>query len=186
MVIGPGDVNPARLECLLARRCFDREPAPFRERRPQPVRVARGCQMKRYEGVAGEIFRQLAQQVCNRLDRARRPSDDDQVTCDHDFSACGRYPAIHAAPRRFRSLAVSLALLPQVGWGRSLAATLPTNPLPSFHVSTAEARSEADDRFFLVGVGASAGGVEALEHLFASMPEQIEAALVVITHLSAH
>jgi two-component system, chemotaxis family, CheB/CheR fusion protein len=53
-------------------------------------------------------------------------------------------------------------------------------------VSTAEARSEADDRFFIVGVGASAGGVEALEQLFASMPDQLEAALVVITHLSAH
>jgi two-component system CheB/CheR fusion protein len=53
-------------------------------------------------------------------------------------------------------------------------------------VNTAEARSEADDRFFLVGVGASAGGVEALEQLFASMPDQLEAALVVITHLSAH
>jgi two-component system CheB/CheR fusion protein len=53
-------------------------------------------------------------------------------------------------------------------------------------VSTAEARSEADDRFFIVGVGASAGGVEALEQLFASMPDQIGAALVVITHLSAH
>jgi two-component system, chemotaxis family, CheB/CheR fusion protein len=53
-------------------------------------------------------------------------------------------------------------------------------------VSTAEARSEADDSFFIVGVGASAGGVEALEHLFASMPDQLEAAFVVITHLSAH
>jgi two-component system CheB/CheR fusion protein len=53
-------------------------------------------------------------------------------------------------------------------------------------VSTAEARPEADDKFFIVGVGASAGGVEALEQLFTSMPEQIEAALVVITHLSAH
>jgi two-component system CheB/CheR fusion protein len=49
-------------------------------------------------------------------------------------------------------------------------------------VSTAEARSEADDKFFIVGVGASAGGVEALEQLFASMPEQLEAAIVVITH----
>lgn len=53
-------------------------------------------------------------------------------------------------------------------------------------MSTAEARSEPDDRFFIVGVGASAGGVEALEQLFASMPDQLEAALVVITHLSAH
>ena len=105
------------------------------------------------------------------------------------FSARGlRYLANpRSATRVPRSPTVSVALLPQVSQGRSLAATLPTNShCPRSHVSTAEARTEADDRFFIVGVGASAGGVEALEQLFASMPDQLEAALVVITHLSAH
>jgi two-component system, chemotaxis family, CheB/CheR fusion protein len=40
--------------------------------------------------------------------------------------------------------------------------------------------------FVVVGVGASAGGVEALEQLFSSMPHGVHAAFVVITHLAPH
>ena len=40
------------------------------------------------------------------------------------------------------------------------------------------------DRFPIVGVGASAGGVEALESLFQGMPPLPGAAFVVITHLA--
>ena len=50
MVIGPRDVDPARLERLLIGWGLDRQPAFSRERRAQPVRVARDCQMKHYEG----------------------------------------------------------------------------------------------------------------------------------------
>src|SRR5499426_1545017 len=39
-------------------------------------------------------------------------------------------------------------------------------------------------RFPIVGVGASAGGVEALEHLFKAMPPDPGMAFVVITHLA--
>ncbi len=38
--------------------------------------------------------------------------------------------------------------------------------------------------FYIVGVGASAGGLEALERLFEGMPEQTGAAFVVVQHLS--
>lgn len=40
--------------------------------------------------------------------------------------------------------------------------------------------------FLVVGVGASAGGVEALEQLFRSMPQDVHAAFVVLTHLGPH
>lgn len=53
-------------------------------------------------------------------------------------------------------------------------------------MSTAEAPLGADESFFIVGIGASAGGVEALEQLFDAVPEQLPAALVVITHLGPH
>ena len=39
-------------------------------------------------------------------------------------------------------------------------------------------------RFPIVGVGASAGGVEALEHLFKAMPPEPGMAFVIITHLA--
>jgi two-component system, chemotaxis family, CheB/CheR fusion protein len=41
-----------------------------------------------------------------------------------------------------------------------------------------------DTRFPIVGVGASAGGVEALEHLFKAMPPAPGMAFVVVTHLA--
>lgn len=41
-----------------------------------------------------------------------------------------------------------------------------------------------DDEFLVVGVGASAGGVEALESLFSSLPEAHDLAMVVVQHLS--
>lgn len=44
----------------------------------------------------------------------------------------------------------------------------------------------AEGGFFVVGIGASAGGVEALEHLFSAMPPELGAAVVVVTHLGAH
>lgn len=53
-------------------------------------------------------------------------------------------------------------------------------------MSTAEAPLGADESFFLVGIGASAGGVEALERLFSAVPDHLPVALVVITHLGAH
>ena len=42
----------------------------------------------------------------------------------------------------------------------------------------------ARDRFPIVGIGASAGGVEALEGLFRGMPAKPNVALVLVTHLS--
>jgi two-component system CheB/CheR fusion protein len=39
-------------------------------------------------------------------------------------------------------------------------------------------------RFPIVGVGASAGGVEALEHLFKAMPPDPGMAFVIVTHLA--
>lgn len=53
-------------------------------------------------------------------------------------------------------------------------------------MSTAEAPLGADDSVFIVGIGASAGGVEALEQLFSAVPDHLPVALVVITHLGAH
>ena len=53
-------------------------------------------------------------------------------------------------------------------------------------MSTAEAPQVAEGEFFVVGIGASAGGVEALELLFSAMPPDIGAAFVVITHLGPH
>src|SRR6266542_4082939 len=41
-----------------------------------------------------------------------------------------------------------------------------------------------DARFAIVGVGASAGGVEALEHLFKAMPAEPGMAFIIITHLA--
>src|SRR5262249_61260286 len=41
-----------------------------------------------------------------------------------------------------------------------------------------------DKPFPIVGVGASAGGVEALEHLFKAMPSDPGMAFVVVTHLA--
>jgi two-component system CheB/CheR fusion protein len=43
-----------------------------------------------------------------------------------------------------------------------------------------------DKPFPIVGVGASAGGVEALEYLFKAMPAQPGMAFVIITHLAPH
>ena len=43
-----------------------------------------------------------------------------------------------------------------------------------------------DKPFPIVGVGASAGGVEALEYLFKAMPRQPGMAFVVVTHLAPH
>src|ERR1043166_3125216 len=41
-----------------------------------------------------------------------------------------------------------------------------------------------DERFPIVGIGASAGGVEALEGLFRAMPTDSGMAFVVVTHLA--
>ena len=49
--------------------------------------------------------------------------------------------------------------------------------------NTAE-ESQESDRFFVVGIGASAGGVQALEEFFEHIVENVGAAFVVIQHLS--
>ncbi len=41
-----------------------------------------------------------------------------------------------------------------------------------------------ESRFFVVGIGASAGGLQALEEFFENIPKDIDAAFVVIQHLS--
>ncbi|MGH7074070.1 MAG: chemotaxis protein CheB, partial [Stellaceae bacterium] len=41
-------------------------------------------------------------------------------------------------------------------------------------------------RFPIVGIGASAGGVEALEQFFTTMPAENGMAFVVVTHLDPH
>jgi two-component system CheB/CheR fusion protein len=44
----------------------------------------------------------------------------------------------------------------------------------------------ADESLIIVGIGASAGGVEALSHLFRSIPPDVHAAFLVVTHLGPH
>lgn len=46
-----------------------------------------------------------------------------------------------------------------------------------------EEREPARPKTIVVGIGASAGGVRALQHLFASLPEKTGAAFVVVVHL---
>ena len=46
------------------------------------------------------------------------------------------------------------------------------------------ASAEADDRFYIAGVGASAGGLEALEAMFQAMPVDSGMAFVIVQHLS--
>jgi two-component system CheB/CheR fusion protein len=50
--------------------------------------------------------------------------------------------------------------------------------------STLTVRRLADGEFLIVGIGASAGGVEALESMFESMPEKPGFAIIVVQHLS--
>ena len=45
-------------------------------------------------------------------------------------------------------------------------------------------KTEANSDFHIVGVGASAGGLDAIEKLFKAMPEDTGAAFVVVQHLS--
>ena len=45
-------------------------------------------------------------------------------------------------------------------------------------------QSSEQERFFIVGIGASAGGVQALEAFFQNLPDNPEAAFVVVQHLS--
>jgi chemotaxis methyl-accepting protein methylase/signal transduction histidine kinase/chemotaxis response regulator CheB len=56
---------------------------------------------------------------------------------------------------------------------------LPTSPAVSEPRDT-----ESENRLFIVGIGASAGGLEALERLFKATPPNTGAAFVVIQHLS--
>ena len=44
--------------------------------------------------------------------------------------------------------------------------------------------STTEYNFNVIGVGASAGGLEAIEKFFVNMPEQTGAAFVVVQHLS--
>lgn len=45
-------------------------------------------------------------------------------------------------------------------------------------------KNKKKNNYYIVGIGASAGGLEALEKLFDSMPEQEELAFIIIQHLS--
>ena len=44
--------------------------------------------------------------------------------------------------------------------------------------------AQGDDRLFVVGIGASAGGIEAFEGLFRPMPADTGLAFVVLAHLA--
>ena len=46
-----------------------------------------------------------------------------------------------------------------------------------------EEAAVARPKTIVVGIGASAGGVRALQHLFAALPEKTGAAFVVVVHL---
>ena len=46
-----------------------------------------------------------------------------------------------------------------------------------------KARSKSEKSFPIVGIGASAGGLEALEGFFKSMPGEVNMAFVIIQHL---
>ncbi|MBE9068911.1 PAS domain-containing protein [Leptolyngbya cf. ectocarpi LEGE 11479] len=59
--------------------------------------------------------------------------------------------------------------------------------MPSAHhngPTLANSDNTDDNRFFVVGIGASAGGLQALEEFFENVPQDIGAAFVVIQHLS--
>ncbi len=49
---------------------------------------------------------------------------------------------------------------------------------------TTRARSKKPENFFIIGIGASAGGVQALELFFNSLPDNPNGAFVVVQHLS--
>src|SRR5215212_5302438 len=51
-------------------------------------------------------------------------------------------------------------------------------------VSTETGPPDADENFLVVGIGASAGGVQALRNFFANVPAHTRMAYVVILHLS--
>ena len=51
-------------------------------------------------------------------------------------------------------------------------------------IETKERKSRGKKSFPIVGVGASAGGLEAIETFFANMPTDVGMAFVVIQHLS--
>ena len=51
-------------------------------------------------------------------------------------------------------------------------------------IETKERKSKGKKSFPIVGVGASAGGLEAIETFFANMPTNVGMAFVVIQHLS--
>ncbi|MGF1458951.1 MAG: chemotaxis protein CheB [Leptolyngbyaceae cyanobacterium] len=50
--------------------------------------------------------------------------------------------------------------------------------------NSSHAAAPNDDKFFIVGIGASAGGVQALELFFKSLPDNPSGAFVVVQHLS--
>lgn len=52
------------------------------------------------------------------------------------------------------------------------------------HQSDSIKPNNLDDNLVVVGIGASAGGLDALEQLFGSMPADSGAAFVIIQHLS--
>lgn len=48
------------------------------------------------------------------------------------------------------------------------------------------ATEAADEEFLVVVIASSAGGIEALSELFAELPSELDAAIVIVQHLSAH
>jgi two-component system, chemotaxis family, CheB/CheR fusion protein len=65
-------------------------------------------------------------------------------------------------------------------------ASLPIDFRKPAPVDLDESLTESGHRLLVVGIGASAGGVEALEQLFRAMPQDLDAAFVVVTHLGPH
>ncbi len=61
---------------------------------------------------------------------------------------------------------------------------MPVNDAESVGSGTDQVAEGAQRGFHIIGIGASAGGLEALEQLFAAMPEQSGMAFVVLQHLS--
>ncbi len=61
--------------------------------------------------------------------------------------------------------------------------SLPKKPVSKKNQITEVAKPSSDKSFYVVGIGASAGGLEALERFFGSMPENSGMAFIVVSHL---
>ena len=66
----------------------------------------------------------------------------------------------------------------------SKKAALATEATPETQDPTQAPTPRADERPFIVGIGASAGGLEALSQLFPNLPKNLGLTYVVVQHLS--